>query len=203
MTTIDHDVGGGDAVAVDVEVAFPDGTPFQGTLALTAPGGPVRVVGVISGRARSSFVKGVKRLHARPHGLASFAWVGAVQHIEGSPGDGRPLAFQARGGRVILEVRTAGGETVPTFDLLVKRDGQHQEGWEPNYVERLRQTRELEQTSQPFLWLSPGEHLIRVNDARHGLAEQLVSVSENGESVTVRLQLDPAKAIELGRPRVR
>lgn len=104
---------------------------------------------------------------------------------------------------MILEVRTAGGETVPTFDLLVKRDGQHQEGWEPNYVERLRQTRELEQTSQPFLWLSPGEHLIRVNDARHGLAEQLVSVSENGESVTVRLQLDPAKAIELGRPRVR
>lgn len=201
LVRVDYELEVGEEESLEVVAAFPGGAPFDGRLLLSPSGGEPRVLSLRAGRAWTTVPKGCQAVEVRPSGLAAFAWAGGIQVVRGGAAEGRPLQCEVRGTRVDLEVRSATGDRVPTFDILVRLDSRLQQGWEPNYVYRLIERGELNDNELPFLWLPPGEHLVRVNDPVLGLAEQIVAVPQDGGRLSVGLRLDPAKGIDLTKPR--
>jgi|GEM_PF-5435041 len=199
FTRHEHELQPVAVTEIELVAAFVGGKPFSGVIDLTSTEGESTAFVVRNGRAEGRIPRDARELRASVGGAASHWWESAIELQGGGPLGPGPLTCRVRGGRIELDVRTADGDSVDTFDLEVRLLGNAKHGWQPDYPHRLRAAGEAGLGAMPFVWLPPGTHGLRVNHARLGLGSTDVSVPEDGSSARVQIELDPERAIDLGK----
>jgi hypothetical protein len=191
---------------LQVRAVYPDGRGYDGPLALQLgvqgerPG--VFFVGFSNGRLdrplhvpAGRYVMGVSGRGA----TATAQWVPASRpqqvDLVARP-EAFTVHFEVVGNPLRLEVLTASGQVVDTYDVRLEVDGVPKP-W-------LRNVRRLAPTGDPqILMVGRGDVRIRVNHCRYGYGEAQLRAPGDGAPLRATVRLDPKRAIDLDATRDR